>query len=233
MKKFILFLLILNSSILYSHWDLHITSNVLVDFVFESYSIPFEGLNRYGTQAGTNRIEIIQNGSFHRRFDSSGNFLNRNIVRYSYSDTSINNFYASTYAELVQSDMYGFAKYLLEFKNGSKSISFFFNTLDSKAGTDSLINGIVYHDDIKINYIDNGASAIVVIGCLYYGFTDTIYQNQQYKEVKLWKLFFNRETPIEKKFFARSTPFPVNDNVATYVKRKFYNRNKSSIRYSF
>ena len=217
MKKLIFsFILILTiNANAFAVWDLIFYSNTYVDIRMEAVSIPFEGLNRADSNTSSNnRINIIQNGNIYRAYSSNTVFIDSQIVLHQIFNTTGNYRLASCFSESVNYDLprWGFAKYLITIHNRSepsKSIKFYINTLDSKLGTDT-IPGSGYHADWGIYYF--GDTIPYVKFCAHCGNSDSlvryIYQSDIPQEVTMWDLFYNRNTPLEKNFFARSSPFP-------------------------
>jgi hypothetical protein len=214
-RLFIILYLIFNLTSNLTNWDLRIMTDVFVDLRMETISIPFEGFNQTNN---FNRTFEPYYGTIHRRFDENGNFKDSQIVLHQWLNTNNNQYLASCFAEVqVGYTNWGFAKYLITFKNLSdtnKTIRFYFNSLDSKCGFDS-IPGHGYHQDITINYFGNAVTPYVKVSMD----RDTtryriVYRSSTPQEVTMWDLFYNRTTPLEKDFKVRTTPFPLSYNSA-------------------
>lgn len=149
-SKFLLTLIILfltfNQS--YSYYDLTLSSNVNCIVTIKITSAPFEGLNRYTTNPyGNNRVHSIQNGFIHRRYTYDPQYADSQII---YSSRQIVGSeevsylrMSSCYSETVTCPVYGFNKYLITFYNiyhPERTINFYYNTLDSKLGCDTVFN---------------------------------------------------------------------------------------------
>jgi hypothetical protein len=124
--------------------------------------------------------------------------------------------------------VYGFGKYLVTIENlvhPEKSINFYWNTLDSKCGQDSVF-GMNYHTDIYFGYfVTQDSTYVEITGTDLPNLHETINTNQQFKEITVWKAFFGRNEPVEKNFYARSTPFPINPNFVSTTLETYYLRN--------
>jgi hypothetical protein len=218
MKKIILILtfVFIHNITTFAEWDLKITRQVTGKTSIRLLTIPFEGLNRYTTNPdGNNRVCQIFAGSVHRRYLNQNSFVEKPIIYLTSNNTSV--FLASCFAEVVSNkDVYGFGKYLIEFENynnPSKNINFIFNTLDSKAGMDNLINGRPYHSDWSISYIETSNSAFVIIDngdTSSYRYIDTVFLGQSNREINYWYAYWRSSVPLAKNFYARTTPFPMN-----------------------
>jgi len=222
MKKIILifFLIISFNKDVFAAWDLLFYSTTNVDIRMEAVSLPFEGLNRYINDYA--RVGIIQNGSIYRAYYGSTNFKDSQIVVHQKLNTTGPFNLASCFAESnnFNYSRWGFAKYLITITNLSdtnKTIRFYLNTLDSKLGIDTVPDS-GYHGDFGINYIASGTIPYVKF-CVHCAQADSIvryvYQSTEPQEVTMWDLFYNRSTPLEKKFLARSSPFPFSVFTAT------------------
>lgn len=199
-----------------AEWDLNISRTVSGRTNMRLLSVPFEGLNRLNTNPNdSNRIFLIFNGPIHRRFVGY-EIYNKPILNYSSTNTI--SYLASCFGEVVTTgkNVYGFGKYLIEFENfnnPSKNISFVFNTLDSKVGRDDVLNGRGYHSDWSMVYYETVNSAYVVIDngdTSNYRYIDTVFLGQTNREINYWYAYWRTDAPLEKNFYARTTPFPMN-----------------------
>lgn len=228
MKNILLTFIIITFSYLnlFAHADLSIGSNIDVYVTMKIKSIPFEGLNK---DKPYNRYNLDFNGSKHRRYS----YENPNI-HWDYPITLFegNTIYACScwYEEPQGSPIYGFAIYEItitpsEYPN--KAIMFYFNTLDSKLGAESVnvpgYQGKPYHSDIDIGYDYNAGSPFVKIysSSSSWIIPQYVHYYEQGKEIKIWNLFFELNEPLGKDFQARTTPFPINplllhDNYDTF-----------------
>jgi len=223
MKKIIIFSLIF--IVFYfninAHWDLNLNRNVSGKTTMKLISVPFEGLNRYTTNPnGQNRINLIFNGPIHRRFIDLYYHYDNSILFF--SDTCSKCYLSSCFAEVIMCEVYGFGKYLIKFENFNnpgKNISFIFNTLDSKSGMDSVINGRPYHSDWNISYYDTLNTAFVTIDngdtTGNYRYIDTVFLGEYNREINYWYAYWRINSPLERKFYARTTPFPLNPFLIT------------------
>jgi len=198
-----------------ANWDLKISRNVPGKTTIKILTIPFEGLNRYTVNPnGNNRVAQIFVGPLHRRFVNENSFADSLILFHSTTNEYL--YLSSCFAEVIMWSVYGFGKYLITFENfnnPNKNMSFILNTLDSKAGMDNVINGRPYHSDWSINYYDVIDSAFIEIDngdTSINKYTDTICMNEQNKEITYWYAYWRNSVPLERKFYARTTPFPMN-----------------------
>lgn len=205
-----------------------------------SYSIPFEGITNPKTNfIPFNRINNIQNGVNYRFFESSSAFDSSNIALLFFEGIvgasgivfDLGHVSGAEFPDAGINNAYGFCKYLIEFEiplTGEK-YSLFYNTLDSKFGG-KFPNGEDYFiGDIYVKYLDTlplnnrlkvykevrsgpnaGFSDIDTIST-----SDTLPNGLPSKEIKVWDIYFgNNSSPYEKKFYARSTPFPISQSSA-------------------
>lgn len=201
---------------LFAHADLSIGSGSTDVYVtMKIKSIPFEGLNK---DKPYNRYNLDFNGSKHRRYS----YENPNI-HWDYPITLFegNSIYACScwYEEPQGSPIYGFAIYEITItptEYPDKAIMFYFNTLDSKLGTESVnvpgYQGKPYHADLQISYTYHPVKPFVTIkseACQWI-IPQNVDFNEQGKEIKIWNLFFELNEPLGKDFQARTTPFPIN-----------------------
>jgi hypothetical protein len=168
-KQIVLFVLFLNLflfSDLFAVWDIYMNSSVPTNKIMRITSIPFEGLNNDSMNQGcNNRYGLILNGFMHRRyFSNTTTFLDSQIVFNSILNNPL--LVASCFVESMgYKQAYGFNKYLVTFENinnPNKSISFYWNTLDSKAGARQIL-GRRYSADWSFNYIDLDSETYVEI----------------------------------------------------------------------
>src|SRR5690606_23661095 len=160
----------------------------------------------------------------HRRYFDATTPFDSNIV-YQFDQNSTIKYLSSAFGEDSdwQYERYGMAKYLIIFEDTQhpeRTIKFIYNTLDSKAGT-RWWQGISYYgEDIKYHYNNQPDSSYVWIGVRNTRL-DSVTVNHINKEVKDWKLFYDREEPWERKFYARSTPFGISPEVVIKYSRVF------------
>lgn len=239
---------------LFAEADLYINKdNVAPIWIeFKTVSVSFECLNSiHNSNYVYNRFQQIQIGSFHRRFNESS-YEDKNIVYY-------NSFEAyrsvSCFSEWGPSSRpgWGFAKYLVtlvDTNNSADTFRFYWNSLDSKLGTVNW-QGTDYYRDFYIAYreVNNSSSDYGFVVYTDYSsqmtYHDTIRIEDQYKEIKLWDIVYGREEPWERKFYARTTPFPVtpfqvDDTLREFVigttivfDTVFSNRNPDTNKYGF
>ncbi len=211
-----------------AEWDLIITRTVLGRTNIRLLTVPFEGLNRQSTNLNdSNRRFLIFNGPIHRRF--VGYEIYNNSILFQSTDNSDLRL-ASCFSEVVSTGkgVYGFGKYLIEFENfnnPSRNISFVFNTLDSKAGRDDVLNGRGYHSDWSMVYYETVNSAYVVIDngdTSNYRYIDTVFLGQTNREINYWYAYWMANAPLEKNFYAKTTPFPMNPYLVNDT-NKLYN----------
>lgn len=155
---FVLSLLIIHTHNGFTAWDL-IISGANCTVSMELISIPFEGRNNLGIPPNTNnRLYEMYNGGTYRYFSAppNTNHTDYNLTFKTQQADQIKA--ASCYYEAVDQlndpMVYGYGKFLITITpniDPSKKISFYFNNLDSKFGTDNYHN-IYYHDDLSVIY---------------------------------------------------------------------------------
>src|SRR5690606_16666629 len=229
-KLFTLFILLLSGSKVFGEAELFINrfnvAPIWIEFITVSFS--FVGLNSINNSNYIyNRFQQVQAGNFHRRFFSSG-FNDWNIAYYNQMTPMR---MVSAYAEPGPSTNpgWGFAKYLITMVNNNISADtfrFYWNSLDSKLGTVNW-QGTDYFRDFYIDYreIDNSTSDYGFVVYTDYAtqitYHDTIRLEDQYKEIKLWDVVYGRSEPWERKFYARTTPFPMSPFLVDDTLREF------------
>ncbi|MFZ4591713.1 MAG: hypothetical protein ACOYN6_11990, partial [Ignavibacteria bacterium] len=218
MKKVLLIIVVLILSYVSANaeWDLNIARYCLGRTNLRLLSVPFEGLNSTLTNPNdSNRKFQIFNGPIHRRFVSY-EVYNKPILYHSTENRDL--LLASCYSEVVSTgkNVYGFGKYLVEFENfnnPSKNISFVLNILDSKVGMLNVMNGRSYQSDWSMEYYETSNSAYVIIDNgdnSSFRYIDTVFLGQTNREINYWYAYWRANAPLEKNFYARTTPFPMN-----------------------
>ncbi|MFA5012529.1 MAG: T9SS type A sorting domain-containing protein [Ignavibacteria bacterium] len=222
----IVFLTCLCSAI--AEWDLTLIRTVPGKTNMKLLTVPFEGLNRQSVNPNdSNRRFLIFNGPIHRRFVGY-EIYNKSILYQSTDSSDLR--LASCFSEVVSTGkgVYGFGKYLIEFQNfnnTSKNISFIFNTLDSKAGMDNVLNGRPYHSDWTMQYYETDKSAYVIIDngdSSSYRYIDTVFLGQTNREINYWYAYWREQAPLAKDFYVKTTPFPMNPYLVNDT-NKLYN----------
>ncbi len=189
------------------------TVNTAFSFTFQAVSIPFEGITNR-TFYPSNRLDLIFNGCYHRRFEVNNTFRDWGI--------NYRHLYLSAGAQIIllgsmwddlggyTDSAWGFAKYKVTMqRNDGVVFWWYWNSLDTKYGKDS-IYGIDYRRDWVFSYNSSLQAFILSSDNTYY---DTLYQSESGKEYKVWELLYNRQEPWEKNFKARTTPFPINPEI--------------------
>ncbi len=225
MKKIILtiFFVLIFTSPVFSLFDFIIIQPTGgMEVTVQSVSVPFEGINF--NLDNFNRLFLNFAGTIHRRFNVNGWSQDSQIVYINQTVNTIGGsfrmascFHEATFLGFGGGLRYGFAKYLVTIRHlaDGKVFRFYWNTLDSKCGTDNLF-GTDYTRDWNFShytnpdrYVISGNSAVM----------DSVLLTEQYKEFKVWKLIYGRNEPIEKDFKVRTTPFPFSPYVAENVVR--------------
>lgn len=190
-------------------------------------SVPFEGAAN-PLDSIYNRYKNIQAGTITRYFNSTTRFQfvidfikaigSGTAQQYILSLAQCN---GSEYSQPVDGS-WGFAKYQFTIKQNQYSeeyYTFYLNSLDSKYGQN--VNGVTYGRDIHIEYRNDFPEHRKVFfyayhsgGVGYYGIDtiasyDTIAGGLPSKEFKVWEIAGHSSVPLEKNFYARTTPFPI------------------------
>ncbi len=206
----------------FSTYDLTFSSDVSnTTFYMYVISVPFEGFNH---TENCNRDYLDYNGTIHRRYDCQS--YKDHDITYNISNSSSGAFHLSScFMEdwnTVGQGSWGFGKYLIRIipiSHPEDSICFYWNSLDSRLGYDNEIPPGVphgheypYHADLHIDYYrNNGTSYVDIHGMVNNNELQhqTVTKNEYYKEISMWNLFYGFNHPLEKNFYAKCTPFPV------------------------
>ncbi|KXK03755.1 MAG: hypothetical protein UZ04_CHB001001397 [Chlorobi bacterium OLB4] len=227
-KAIILIFLLIINTVAIAEWDLKIDVGPSVNcFIrLKTVSVPFEGYNRADKNlAQFNRVGVALNGDLHRRFYTQNLFTERSHIFFEYTGAGGTRL-VSSFSETGPTNYYGwtYAKYLFEIVDlsfPSDTFKFYWNALDSKIGSRNWQNEVYFRDwEFKYRVLPSNERAILIFGKggepvegVYY---DTVFLSDQYKEIKLWKLLYDREQPWERNFYARTTPFPIS-NINIYI----------------
>ena len=197
--------------------EVHNGSSNLIAVRIYCSSIPFDGLVQNRTSwAPLNRIDTLQNGSYTRLFKLDGSVTNYPLY-YHYTELSP---LVSYVLGLVggnptdSNSAFGHAKYtiVLEVKNTNIKYISTFNYLDSKSG--SSVNGNTYGADICLNFSTVGQPIEVTHdNNIFIGYINPYQVGQPIPEFKIWEICGFGNTPLEKRFYARTTPFGISPEV--------------------
>ena len=220
-----------------------------ITVTIESSSIPFEG-RPDSTMEGVwnvwNRWDTVMNGSKHRLFHLNNNVFNYPIYYHTRTLSFNNNWDGwlldlGSSLELPDSNLdgaWGYARYKITFfnHNTNEKFVFYFNSLDSKYGKKNFPiipppnNWDSYSADWKIKYNQNLQKVYISghkIGHPNFYITfDSVHtwDTVPIKEFKVWEMLGSIggwNSQWEKKFYARTTPFPIAPNVADRLIRDF------------
>ncbi|MBL7128862.1 MAG: T9SS type A sorting domain-containing protein [Ignavibacteria bacterium] len=212
-------------------------STCTVTITIETSSIPFEG--RANEYVAWNRVDTIMNGSVYKLFLE---YNQDSIYPIYFHDTTrlgggaiFDLGFSNELPHPGTQGAWGYARYkitfLIEPSIGPKEkYVLYFNSLDSKYSKKFFPDSswTSYSVDWKITYFQYSQKVTVyglrtlpsidsTFGEVYTW--DTLQGGEPSKEFKVWKMLHNRDMPWEKKFYARTTPFPIAPYVADHVLR--------------
>ena len=193
----------------------------------EIVSVPFEGITQLqDTNLNPfNRIREIQNGIYWRFFRPGYATIQNNMAYLKRTMNTDGNIFDLGHCSggefpLTNDNLsWGFAKYkiTISIAETNEKYQFYINSLDSKYGR-NYTGG--YSRDLYVEYLsdsplnkrivfskkhaDSVKTAIDTIATW-----DTLANGIPSKEYKLWKVILGQDNPMEKNFYARTTPFPI------------------------
>ena len=182
-------------------------------------SIPFDGFTfQYNTNEQFNRWDTLQNGPFCRYFTGQTTFTNYQIYYYYYilngSDLHLALLGGNPPGNINMAYGHGIYEINIFVPSTNKMYKAYFNCLDSKYG--NTIGGLNYARDFTFTYKGGNEHVIVSDGATTWPDL-TIYpyeENAPITEIKVWEVCFPEEPgPLERRFYARTTPFGVTPKV--------------------
>lgn len=211
----ILFLFYTTHYLFADNGDLRIAAGgVALTVTMETVSLPFEGIT-YPNYFYLGRSDTsILNGCVHKRIDGN-NIYNWQIFKHTFNMSSSQVVVLSSCMHEdphanTPDGVWGFAKYkfvIIAQTNPVDTFIFYWNSLDTEYGKDNILS-IQYYKDWRLThnasihgFILSGAGGTVSY--------DTIYTTERGKELTMWGLLLNRENPVSRKFFCRTTPLGV------------------------
>jgi len=193
----------------------------------EIASVPFEGITqpKDSFNVPINRVLEIQNGIYWRFFMPGQSTIQNNMAYMTKTMNADGNIFDIGHCSggefpLPNDNLsWGFAKYKITISvAGTKEkYQFYINSLDSKYGR-NFTGG--YSRDLYVEYLPSmPVNRRVVFSKKHDNFPiiaidtiatwDTLANGKPSKEYKLWKVILDQDYPMEKNFYARTTPFPI------------------------
>ncbi|MBW7855399.1 MAG: hypothetical protein H3C44_04015 [Ignavibacteria bacterium] len=186
------------------------SNNETITVTVECTSIPFEGSNQNLNTNSYNRVDTLQNGSIYRRFTWENGKTDYNIYYHKFditpNETGVNIAHCSANPTSGQR-VWGYGKYKITIFDGTNSYIAYLNNLDSRYSAP--VNGLNYANDFVFEYY--GVNQDVIFkgnGDSLYTDTIPVYDPADpIQEFKVWKIIQNSDVPLERRFYARTTPF--------------------------
>ena len=202
------------------------TSGYNLQVSMKTVSVPFEGLTRIpASDTLTNRYKNIQAGNRWRYFTTNKVFnfdlgyLSKTANTYGMI-LDLGHCNGEEFAFLGLDGAWGFAKYQITVTVNGQKYTFYLNCLDSKYAQD-ISPSLKYSIDFYVEYdqsVNTDKKLIFKGSSGNYGnvvfdsisTSDTVLGGLPSKEFKVWEILLDSQSvPLEKNFFARTTPFPI------------------------
>ena len=193
----------------------------------EIVSVPFEGITepKDSFNIPVNRVLEIQNGIYWKFFRPGQSTIQNNMAYMTKTMDTDGNIFDIGHCSGIEFPLpnenlsWGFAKYKITISvaETNEKYQFYINSLDSKYGR-TYTGG--YSRDLYVRYLSESPlnrrilfskkhndSVEIAIDTI--ATWDSLANGKPSKEYKLWKVILGQDNPMEKNFYARTTPFPI------------------------
>jgi len=205
-------------------------SNLSINVRISLVSIPFDGITQNLNTGSYNRKDTLQNGSVTRVFNNDNTFTEYSLHYFyqtlpSSGSTIQLGLVGGNPPDAYHGYGHGIYEIYIEVPSINKKYKVLFNCMDSKYGAN--INGSTYGRDFNFTYLGETDNVLFTASNVPVATIQPYEEGQQIEEFKAWEMCGFGNTPLEQRFYARTTPFGISPkiieetNVRQYLMRDF------------